>query len=88
MGESADRMKFNISIKVLQETTKCPNNFSCLISGQIENSVGCKVQWAGSYNVLFLQSKEPLTCSYKLPFGEGQICKCPTRFAIYKKYRQ
>ena len=88
MGNSADHMKFNISKEVLEETTKCPNDFSCLFSGQTENSVECKAQWAVSRNMLFVQSDKLLDCPYKIPFGDGQFCTCPTRFSIYKKYRQ
>ncbi len=88
MGERADHMKFNIATKVLKETTKCPNNFSCLLSGQAGDPVECEVQWADGNNVLLLKSKKPLTCPYRLPLGKGQICTCPTRSAIYKKYKQ
>jgi hypothetical protein len=88
MGERVDHMKFNISTQVLQETTRCPNNFSCLLSGQAGDPVECKVQWADGKNVLLLESKKPLACPYRFLFGEGQICTCPTRSAIYKKYKQ
>jgi len=84
--EGEKDVKFNISDQVLQETTRCPNNFSCLFSGQCGDPDECKVQMANGKNVLFLKSKKALACPYRLPFGKAQICTCPTHFAIYKKY--
>ncbi len=81
-------MKFNIATQVLKETTRCPNNFSCLLNGQTGDPVECEVQWAGAKDVLFVKSKKLLACPYRFVFGEGYICTCPTRYAIYKKYKR
>lgn len=75
-------MNITVSKEILDRTTKCLHAFSCLDSGKCGEREMCKVTSDGGENVLFLTSKEVMACPYQLPFGNGQLCICPTHFAI------
>jgi hypothetical protein len=77
-------MSITIPESVLDETFMCPNNFSCLESGQCGDPDKCQVDHADGKNVLYLTSKESRFCSYRVPYGDRQLCTCPTHFAIYQ----
>ena len=79
-------MKFTVSEQVLKETTMCETNFSCLESGQCGDKPMCEVAYANGQNLLFLKTKDSFNCLYRVPFGYSQVCRCPARFAIHKKY--
>ena len=80
-------MKLEVPDSVLEETTKCPHNFACLSSGQCGDLDKCKVEEADGKNMLFLASKEYMSCPYRIHFGYGLLCRCPTHFAIYQRRR-
>ena len=75
-----------VSASILEETTKCEHNFSCLKTTSPLNRPACPVDYANGNNVLFLFSDKLTACPYHIPFGYGTVCTCPTRFAIYKRY--
>ena len=75
-------MKHTVSDLVLRETQKCPHDFACLEAEMSGNKPMCEVKYANGKNVLFLNAKESVSCPYRLPFGYGQVCQCPTHFAI------
>ena len=78
---------FTVPKNILHETQKCLNDFSCLISGNCGQKNMCPVEYANGKNVLFLETKDPDSCEYRLPFGyRQQICTCPTRFSIHSQY--
>jgi len=81
-------MALSVPDDVVQETTKCPHEFSCLSTGQCGHADKCEVQSADGKNVLFLASEEQRACPYRIPFGRGQLCTCPTRYFIYKQHGQ
>ena len=73
-----------IDQKTIKETIHCDNNFECLRNenyvcrvAKIERCIGGKV--------LFIECKDRF-CNYKIGFGDGTICTCPTRKEIYNKY--
>jgi hypothetical protein len=76
----------NIPKEIMDQTTECPNAFSCLSCGQCGDSDTCKVEAAHSENILFIERKQHQSCPYGLSVGEDQICRCPVHYAIYKKY--
>ena len=80
-------MSINIPQKVIQQTTKCRHDFSCLATGQCGDIELCKVDYANGDNILFLVSKESLDCPYRVMFAGRQVCRCPVRFAIHQKSR-
>ncbi len=75
-------MSVSIPETVLQETDKCPHDFSCLETGKCGTESMCEVNHADGKNILFLESDEPASCPYRLTFGYSQVCRCPTHYEI------
>ena len=73
-----------IKEKILQNTTKCNNTFSCL-SGDKECL--CKVTGSIGFDIKDIKCKLEIDCNYCLSFGNGSLCLCPTRNEIYNRYR-
>jgi hypothetical protein len=80
-------MNYAVSDQIQKETTKCEHGFSCIKSGQCGDKPMCEVEYSEGVNFLFLKSKTPVDCPYNTSFGRFRVCKCPTRCAIYNKYR-
>ncbi len=79
-------MKFIVEEGLLSKT-KCEYEFSCLESDQCAcGDKMCTVFSANGENVLFLQDQGNFTCSFLIYFGGSAICRCPVRYAIYRKY--
>jgi len=76
-------MKLNINSEILGQTTKCPHEFECLVS---EKYPACEVEKIPA-NIHFVK-KKILSCPYKVSFGYGQLCICPTRIEVYRQYKQ
>ncbi len=68
---------------IVQKTTKCRENFSCL-SGKTPL---CKVECCIENKVLFIKciSNEP--CDYRVSFGHSYVCVCPVRIELYNRYK-
>lgn len=77
-------MKLEVPDATLEETTQCPLDFVCLSTGECGVSDKCTVDYANGENVLFLTSKEPVSCPYRIHFAHGLLCTCPAHFAIYQ----
>ena len=75
-------MKFIVSAKTKQATTKCEKGFSCLNGGR-ENI--CKVE-RNFDEVIFVKCLHTDSCDYKMSFGYSAICNCPTKKEIFNKY--
>ena len=73
-------MSIQIPESVRKITKKCPHDFACLSTGQGK----CKVHYADGKNVLFLTSKEKISCPYQIFFGYNLMCRCPTHFYIHR----
>ncbi len=68
-------------IKEIMEKMKCSKDFRCKVSG-FENL--CKARDFGLDDYLECLEADPLDCEFTLPFGKGNLCKCPARVAIAK----
>ena len=67
------------------EATKCGRDFQCL---NHDGKPLCKIENVVAKDLLFIKCSPDLRrCDYKISFGEGNICFCPTRAKLYKKYR-
>jgi hypothetical protein len=77
-------MEWSISDEVRLLTTQCKKDFSCL-KGRREL---CSVEHCVNETVHFIiRCKQPTSCSYQLSFGEGMVCLCPIRKALYNRYK-
>ena len=79
-------MKYTVPDEVLKATTKCEHDFTCLESGQCGQKPMCEVGERDGKNVLFLKTKEAALCAYRIDFAGGQVCTCPTHYAIEMRY--
>lgn len=77
-------MKYNVSSAVKASTVKCTKGFRCLAPGTRGGRNGCAVDCADGRNVLFLVSNDGGECPYRIDFGSGQVCTCPTNYAIHR----
>jgi len=72
-----------IDEELLKKATKCHKNFSCI---DCENRSMCEAEYAISKNFLFVKRNGSPYCEYRMFYGDGTICSCPVRLAIYNKY--
>jgi hypothetical protein len=78
-------MEIEISDDILQRTTRCRQDFSCLFG---QTSHLCKVKSAVGHTVLFIEKPvDDKRCDYQIPFGYDFICVCPVRNEIYRRYK-
>lgn len=82
-------MKYSVPESVIEETAACPYSFSCLETGQCGDRPMCSVDYAIPDNILFLKTEAPADCPYRWPFGiNRQVCKCPVRYFIWRRYKE
>jgi hypothetical protein len=79
-------MKFDIPAEVLATTLECPHSFSCLTTGKCGDKELCSIQNYVADEISILQTKSRADCPYRKVLGTMQICRCPTRNAIVRKY--
>ena len=77
-----DYMTVKVPDDVLKMTTKCPHTFSCLTPGQCGEHKMCEVEHINGIDLMFLKDTQQANCPYRLTYGYGQICTCPTHYAI------
>lgn len=77
-------MEFKVPEEVLQETTRCQHDFSCLKTQQCGNRSMCVVDKISAESILFLNSTEIVICPYRISFGQGQVCMCPVHYYLQK----
>ncbi len=68
-------------IKKIMEKMKCSKDFLC-VKSEFENL--CKAKNFGSDEYLECLEADSFDCEFTLPFGNGNLCKCPARVAIAK----
>lgn len=78
-------MKFEISDEIIEATTECRKGFRCL---REPVECLCKVEACIRDSVHFIRCEHILFCSYKIPFGKGYVCSCPTRKEIFNRYKE
>ncbi len=79
------KMDIRIDKEIIEETTECNKNFSCLTKSRREL---CEIQITlFSGKVHFIKCKQNLQCNYKIDFKNESCCFCPTRKEIFNKYK-
>lgn len=74
-----------IDKKILDKTVHCKRNFSCINN---DTHVFCKVLSCINKGVYFIECEKKVFCDYRMPFGKSYVCICPTRKAIFDKYKK
>ncbi len=67
---------------ILDKTTGCNKDFDCIKN----NNIYCTVTRNVNNEVIFVECSEKKFCNYKMDFGGLNICNCPTRKEIFRKY--
>ncbi len=82
-------MRYKVPQDIL-DATECTQEFSCLSDRNCGEFDMCEVTYTAGKNITFLKSEiaqEVLPqCNNTLPFTNGFICKCPTRYYLYHEY--
>ncbi len=74
---------FSVPQEVINKTTKCRHQHSCLKTGRCGDSPMCEAEEAHGPQVLCVRSAEWPGCPYHLDFGGARFCVCPVRNAIH-----
>lgn len=68
---------------LLEQTTKCQKDYMCL-KDEMRDTCGVKKL---IYSVfLFVESMNCTNCPYHIDWGSNDICRCPLKIGLYKKY--
>lgn len=80
-------MLYKVSRSVRKKATECPRELACLGTGHCGDLPLCTVKSNADTHCLTLDSETcVLTCPYRVPFGRRQVCTCPVRIELYRKY--
>lgn len=66
--------------QAIAETRQCRSGFRCLEPDAANPK--CFVDYAFGKNIMFVNSPSDVNCPYRMRFGDGSVCDCPTHFAI------
>lgn len=77
-------MKIEIDQKVLDATKACDKDFICLNGSP---ACFCPVKLCVDGQIHFVEYVEDRRCRYRMQFGSGYFCACPTRKEIYNRYQ-
>ena len=72
-----------IDDRIISITTHCHADFECLKSDCAPCLNSTVERWIDA-KVLFVNCKNG--CNYKMRFVNSNVCNCPTRNEIYRKY--
>ena len=75
-------MHYKVPEEILEKTTKCAHDHSCVKSGQLRDKPLCKMDGSYGENLLSFTPDLNKQCPYRVHFGYGYICACPTHGAI------
>ena len=77
-------MKHVVPDEVIENTDKCPSDFSCLETGKCYG--GCKVYHADGEDILVLKRRSlgAAFCSNYSEYGDDYVCLCPVHCHLYQ----
>ncbi|RLF65064.1 MAG: hypothetical protein DRN33_00405 [Thermoplasmata archaeon] len=76
--------RIDIEEELLEKATECHKKFSCL---DCEKRSMCEAEYGISKDFIFVKRNGSPYCNYRIFYGDGTICHCPVRVAIYNRYR-
>ena len=72
-------------VRTLPNALFCPHSCACPEAGKSGQRPLCEATHDMGVNVLALTIQQPITCSYRVSLGCGEVCCCPRHYAIYEK---
>ena len=79
-----DKREIKIDKAILHRTTDCLFDFNCLSGGQ---TCICDVVASNEKDIVEIKAKPSIPCKYCVSLESASYCTCPTRVAIYNRYR-
>jgi len=79
-------MSLTINTEAVRKTTKCSSGFKCLTDETHPCCAPASTLIEG-YG-LFVHTARQHACPYKISFGNGFICYCPSRYEIFLRYKR
>lgn len=81
-------MKHVVPDEVIERADKCPNNFSCLETGNC--FCACKVDYAPGKDILILESRSSgaALCPNYFNFEGNCVCICPVHYHLHQFCRE
>jgi len=76
-------MEIKIPHHIIKKATKCSKNFRCLSA---DNDNLCRAICYMNKDMFFVKCMDGEDCSYFEPHEKTQLCKCPVRQEIYRRY--
>ena len=76
-------MKIIIPQDIIQKALKCTKNLRCC-KGHSDNL--CRAIFYFSNDILFVKCMDGKDCAYFEPHEKTELCTCPVRIEIYKRY--
>lgn len=77
-------MNKEIAPEIIEDTKHCRWDFQCLNE---HGKLFCSVEEVVAGDVLFIKCKGSIICDYLMPHGDRNICLCPIRKELYRKYK-
>ena len=77
-------METQIEDYIVQATSKCKKNFSCL-DGQ--KDCICKIIHSNNNHTVQIEGKPVSACNYVLSMGDKMYCLCPVRNELYNRHK-
>ena len=77
-------MRYKIDDSIVERATKCGKDNACLKDAK--HSLCPVERLAKASEVLFVCTDGRDPCNLRVPFGQGNVCACPVRIEIFKRY--
>lgn len=77
-------MKKDISKHIIAQATRCNFDKQCL---ENDDYPLCKFKKQTDNGTIFVYKIDEHECPYVIGFGFSQVCGCPVRKEIYRKYK-
>jgi len=79
-----DKANIRLDKAVLQKTTHCINDFSCLFG---DKTCLCDVVTSNEEDIIEIKAQPSRSCKYCISLDSASYCHCPTRVEIYNRYK-
>lgn len=76
-------MKYDIDPFIIDETTKCKRGLACITG---KGKPCCTISKLISDTVFLIEDDDETACPYRSSFGFSQLCNCPVRQELHRKY--
>gem|GEM_PF-2115272 len=76
--------RYKVPKRILKSADRCSYRYSCLETGKCGDHPMCSVDHV--FGIVFLETKLPAECNYRVICDGKQMCMCPVRGFIAENY--